>query len=82
MLPIGLPLCVVPSRFPHPYTDQIWRSDEFIAALQAYPGSTLDETSLLTGGLIFPGNTSTADLPTLEIGLGSLLFNITGDQCV
>ncbi|KAI0733577.1 acid protease [Fomitopsis betulina] len=56
--------------------------DEFIAALQAYPGSTLDETSLLTGGLIFPGNTSTADLPTLEIGLGSLLFNITGDQYI
>ncbi|EPT01648.1 hypothetical protein FOMPIDRAFT_1048541 [Fomitopsis schrenkii] len=56
--------------------------DEFIAALDTYPGSTLDESSLLTGGLIFPSNISTADLPVLEIGLGNLLFNITADQYI
>ena len=58
------------------------RSDEFIAALQTYPGSTIDETSLLAGALVFPSNMSTADLPALEIGLGDLLFNITADQYV
>ncbi|KZT67473.1 acid protease [Daedalea quercina L-15889] len=53
--------------------------DQFYDMLDMISGATLDESSLLSGNIIFPGNT-TADLPPLEIGLGDLLFNITADQ--
>ncbi|KAH9831591.1 acid protease [Rhodofomes roseus] len=56
--------------------------DQFFDMLDMIQGAAIDDSSLLNGCITFPGNATTDELPPLEIGLGSLLFNITADQYI
>ncbi|KAH9915119.1 aspartic peptidase domain-containing protein [Fomitopsis serialis] len=70
----------MPVRTPASSLSRFPCDDQFFDMLDMIPGTTLDQASLLSGSIVFPGNVTADDLPPLEIGIGSLLFNITADQ--
>ncbi|KAH9831593.1 acid protease [Rhodofomes roseus] len=59
-------------------------NDQLFTIVDTIPGTTLDESngSFLAGCLIFPANMTAADLPPLEIGLGSLQVQVRAEDYI
>ncbi|PCH39401.1 acid protease [Wolfiporia cocos MD-104 SS10] len=56
--------------------------DAFFTIFDSVPGATIDETSALTGYLVFPSNLTAENLPSLGVGIGNLTFDIPASDYI